>query len=301
MRRVTVIAALAVVCIVLLPTLSLADKVEVYTVREEETSPMELRNQALAEGFAKAVAGETQAILGGALDANRLEAVRRFFVGRSKNFIQGYNILSSEDVEDGLLMTLDVHVNRKTLRRGLERLGFFETVKALQPASVSWPGDLPEEALAEVQSLVIMSGLQRVDGAYPAFTLESGPEGTYKGTLVTVDGEWTSADKDLGIVWANLWTRFFSLPKDDVLAPKRQQLVISGWFTPDGVLEFDGVLKGWDFAVQDTRLVEMDIQPTGVGATWDMNILDSKRLATLLNSYLPQRGLSFQVNRDPAR
>ena len=40
----------------------------------------------------------------------------------------------------------------------------------------------------------------------------------------------------------------------------------------------------------------MDIQPTGVGATWDMNILDSKRLSTLLNSFLPQRGLSFQLD-----
>lgn len=297
MRRVSFMAVLAVLCVMLFPGLSLADKVEVYTVREENMSPMELRTRALAEGFAKAVAGETQAMLGGALDANRLEAVRRYFVGHATDYIQGYNILSSEDVEDGLFATLDVRVNRGTLRDGLTRLGFFETVKAPQPASVSWPADLTDDELAELQSLAVMSGLAREEGVYPAFTLERGPEGTYKGTLATDTEEWTSAGQDMAVVWASLWTRFFSLPKDDGEGPKRQQLVISGWFTPDGALEFDGVLRGWDFAVQNARLVEMDIQPTGVGATWDMSILDGKRLATLLNSYLPQRGLSFQLNR----
>jgi len=297
-RRVSLIAALAAACVVIFPALSLAGKVEVYTVKKEGVSPMELRNQALAEGFARAVADETQTLLGGALDANRLEAVRLYFVDHSKTYIQGYNILSSEDAEDGLMMTLDVRVNRRTLRDGLTRLGFFETVRTPQPAAVAWPEEITEEDLGKLQTLMVMSGLRRAAGVSPAFTLEYGPEGTYKGTLLLEGREWTSAGKDMSVVWTDLWTRYFTRPQDDAVGPKRQLLTISGWFTPDGVLEFDRVLKGWDYAVQDSRLVEMDIQPTGVGATWDMNILDSKRLATLLNAFLPQRGLSFQLNRD---
>ena len=82
----------AAVCILLLPVFALAGKVEVYTVRGEEMSPMELRKQALADGFARAVAEEAQVMLGGSLDNNRLEAMRLYFVDHSKTFIQGYNI-----------------------------------------------------------------------------------------------------------------------------------------------------------------------------------------------------------------
>lgn len=261
---------------------------------------MELRAKALAEGFAIAVTQETQTMLGGALDTLRLEALKTYFIEFAKPYIQGYNILSSEDVEDGLLMSLDVKVNRRTLRDGLKKLGLFETVQASQPALITWPEEIADEDLRQVQSLMITFGLtQATEGEIPEFALEYGEEkGTYKGRMVVEDTEWLSINKSMGVVWTKLWTRYFSQPKDDLVTAKTQFLTISGWFTPDGVLEFDRVLKAWDSAVQDTKLVEMDIQPTGVGATWDVNILDSKRLAMLLNSFLPQRGLSFQLNRE---
>lgn len=299
MRRFLLIAVVVALCVGVFPTLSLAGKVQVYTVKEENMSSMALRNRALAEGFAHAVADEAQALLGGALDQNRLEAMRQYLVDSAKEYIQGYNILSSEDVEDGLMMTLDVHVNRRTLRDGLTRLGFFETAKTLQPASVTWPGEMTDEELSALQSLMVLSGVEQAVDVYPAVTLEYGPKkGTYKGTLVTEDREWGAAGKSLSMVWTDLWVRYFTRPKDNATSPKGRLLTVSGWFTPDGVLEFDRVLKGWDFAVQDSRLVEMDIQPTGVGATWNMNILDPKRLSTLLNSFLPQRGLSFQLGQE---
>lgn len=297
MRKQVFIATLAFLFMVAFPALSLAGEVDIYTVREEDMSPMELRKRALAEGFARAVADETQAVLGGALDANRLEALRLYFVDHAKTYIQGYNILSSEEFEDGLRMILDVRVNRRTLREGLTRLGFHETVKTLQPASVAWPEDLTEEELVKMHFLVTMMGLTLQDGVYPTLAMERGPENTYRGTLLADGRDWSFSDKDMSVVWTNLWSMYFSRPQDGVTGPERQSLIISGWFTPDGVLEFDGVLKGWDYAVENTRLVEMDIQPGGVGATWDMNILDSKRLAMLLNSFLPQRGLSFQLQR----
>lgn len=301
MRSFFLTAVLAACMVAVFPALSLAEKVEVYTIKEEGVSPMELRGKALAEGFARAVADEAQTLLGGKLDANRMEALRWYFVDHGKNYIRGYNILSSENLEDGLMMNLDVRVNVRTLRDGLTRMGLYRTVGELQPAAVSWPDGVSGEDLAALQSLMIMTGVRQSAGAYPAFTLEYGPEDTYKGTLVRKDGEWVYAGKDLAIVWTSLWNRYFARHEEAAAGPVRQRLTISGWFTPDGVLEFDRVLKGWDYAAEDSRLVEMDILPTGVGATWDMRILDSARLATLLNSFLPQRGLSFQLDRQAAR
>ena len=178
---------------------------------------MELRKQALDDGFARAVAEEAQIVLGGALDNNRLEALRVYLVGHSKTYIQGYNILSSEDVEDGLMMTLDVRVNRRTLRDGLTRLGFFESAKASRSASVVWPEEITEEELTRLQSLMVMSGLERTEGVRPAFTLEYGPEGIYKGTLVLEDREWTSANVDMSVVWVDLWSEYFSHFNDNAV------------------------------------------------------------------------------------
>lgn len=281
----------------LAPVSVFAAPVEVFTVMEEEMSPMELRALALNEGFAKAVTAEAQIMLAGALTEDRAEFMRQYFVDHAKPYIQGYKILSSRPFEDGLEMKLDVRVNKRTLRDNLKAMGFFETVRTPQPASVVWPEDMTEEEVAKLQGLMVLTGLeQRVENA-PAFTFEYGPEKTYKGHLVTVDGEWSGTAKDMSVVWFKLWTKYFSREKADAVPVAAQYLTISGWFTPDGVLEFDRVLKGWESAVQDTRLVEMDIQPTGVSATWDMHVLDQARLGMLLNSFLPQRGLSFQYNR----
>jgi len=288
---------LYVLILLLLPIVVNAAPVEVFTVMEETMSPMELRALALNEGFAKAVTTEAQTMLGGGLAEDRAEFMRQYFVEHAKPYIQGYKVLSSRSFEDGLEMKLDVRINRRTLRDGLKAMGLFETVKAPQPASVSWPEDMTEEEIATLQGLMVLTGLEQRGGDAPAFTLEYGPEQTYKGRLVTADNEWSGAAKDMSVVWFRLWTRYFSREKADASPVVAQFLTISGWFTPDGVLEFDRVLKGWDSAVQDTRLVEMDIQPTGVSATWDMHVLDRSRLGMLLNSFLPQRGLSFQYSR----
>ena len=73
---------------------------------------------------------------------------------------------------------------------------------------------------------------------------------------------------------------------------------MAGWFSPDAVLEFGRVLRVWDSAVQEVQLVEMDMQPSGVGASWEMRILNRDRLNMMLQGFLPQRGLSFQLSED---
>jgi hypothetical protein len=49
--------------------------------------------------------------------------------------------------------------------------------------------------------------------------------------------------------------------------------------------------------VQEVQLVELDMQPTGVGANWEVRVVNGERLDVLLRGFLPQRGLSYQMTR----
>lgn len=282
-----------VVAVLLLATAVQAAEVRIFKPREEDISPMQLRAQAMAEGFAQAVLDQAVTMLPAGLDESRTEALRQYFVGHSKPYIQGYKIISSQDMEAGLILRLDVRVNRKVLRGGLIKLGLFQTTEQPLAASVVWPEDLDEDASALVGSLVTMSGLALEEGAVPSFTLELGPKNSYKGHLILEDSEWKATNKDMSALWVELWARYFTKVEDSLEKEKPLELSISGWFAPDAALEFDRVLRGWESVVQEARLVEMDMQPTGVGAIWEIRTLGEERLKNMLQAYLPERGLSF--------
>jgi len=291
-------ALLSVVFLFCFGVSAMAEPVEVFTPKDEKTSPMQLRTKALSEAFALAILGEAQLMLSPQLNEERAELFRQYLAGHGKPYIQGYKILSSQDVEDGLHMSVDVRVNRKTLRNGLKALGFFDTLETRQPASVTWPEDISEEDMSLLRGLMVMSGLEPAGEVQPSFSLERTAEGTYKGLLSMDGNEWRSANKDMSVVWVQLWTHFFTRTKTVDTTVPTQLLTVSGWFSPDGVLEFDRVLKEWDSAIQEAKLLEMDMQATGVGATWNLNISNGDRLNILLNSYLPQRGLSFHLHQE---
>ena len=275
---------------------SLAGQVQVFKALEEGVSPMQLRSQAMDEGFAQAVLEEAQIMLSNGLREERAALLKEYFVGHAKPYIQGYKIISSQIFDSGLSLVLDVRVDRKTLRDDLKGMGLFATAQAVQTASVIWPEGLSEEEILALQKLVSLTGLENVKGASPSFALEYGAEkGTYKGRLAYDGQEWISINADMAAAWFTLWPRFFNRPQSAVAKNAGQSLVVSGWFSPDGVMEFDRVLKKWDAAVQNAELVDLDMQSTGVGATWSLVILNQDRLNTLLNSFLPQRGLSFHL------
>lgn len=283
-------------CLMIFPSMAGAGTVDVFRPVEENVSPMEMRTRAMAEGFALAVLDEAQVMLPG-LDALRAEALKMYLTGHVKPYIQGYKLLSSKEVDEGLEMRMDVRINKRTLRNGLKKLGLFQTLKSPLVASVAWPEDISGDEMAVLQGLITMTGLELEDGTYPAFFLEYTKEKAYKGRMILDNREWLSINKDLAVVWVDLWARYFDQSQSKIAPAKTQLLTISGWFSPDGILEFDRVLRGWDSAVQEARLVEMDMQPTGTGATWDVNILNRDRLDMLLQSFLPQRGLTFQMTQ----
>lgn len=287
-----------IAAVMILATAVCAGEVRVFKPKEEELSQMELRKQAMAEGFAQAVLEDALVMLPGLLDEVRSELLKQYLVDNAKPYVLGYNILSSQDMEAGLIIRMNVKVNKRALRDGLKKMGLFNTVVTPQVASVVWPDTLDEEALGQLQGLVTLTGIQIEENVAPSFALEAGPESTYKARLVVDDRDWVSMNKDMTKVWFELWAKYFMRSEMTVSTTSTQQLAITGWFSPDGVLEFDRVLRSWDSAVQDVQLVEMDMQPAGVGASWDVRILDASRLNVMLQSYLPQRGLSYQVSED---
>lgn len=296
MSRVRILVWSLLLVLGMLSGRAAADEVRVFKPMEENMSAMYLRSQALAEGFAQAVLDEARKVLPGTLDDNRSELLREYLIDHARPYIQGYKILSSEASEAGLILRLDVQVNKTNLREGLKRMGFMETLSAPVSASVVLPEDLDEEALATAGNLVTLTGLRIEEGALPQFTLEHGRDkGTYKGRLESDEREWMGVSKDIPTLWFDLWGRYFSQSGDAGVRIELHSLSVAGWFSPDGVLEFDRVLRGWDSSVQDVRLVEMDMQPSGVGATWTFRQLDGDRLTMLLRGFLPQRGLSFKL------
>jgi hypothetical protein len=278
--------------------LAVAGEVRVFKPMEQELSHMQLRSQAMAEGFAQAVLEDAQIMLPGDMDEVRTELFKQYLILHAKPYVQEYKVLSFQDMDAGLILRLDVKVNKRTLRDGLKRMGFFATLKAPQVAAMVVPEGMSEEAAVQLQGLVTLSGMQVADVSFPSFTLELAPEGAYKGRLVIKDREWVAINKDLAVLWFDLWGRFFTRSELMASRVKAQTLSVSGWFSPDAVLEFDRILRGWDSAVQEVQLVEMDMQSTGVGASWNVRILNSDRLNMMLQAFLPQRGLSFQLSED---
>ncbi len=284
------------ICLMIFPSVTAAGTVDVFQAREESVSPMEMRSRAMAEGFALAVLDEARGMLSG-LEELRFEALKIYLTDHAKPYIQGYKLLSSKEIEEGLEMRMDVRVDKRTLRDGLKELGLFQTLKTPLAASVVWPEQISEDEMAVLQVLITMTGLELKDDMYPAFSLEYTKEKAYKGRMVMDNREWISINKDLSAVWVDLWARYFGQTRLMAAPAKTQLLTVAGWFSPDGVLEFDRTLKEWESAVQEARLVEMDMQPTGVGATWDVTVLNRDRLDMLLQSFLPQRGLTFQMTQ----
>jgi len=265
---------------------------------DEELSSMALREKAMALGFAQAVTNEAQLMLPGQLDELRLELLTKYYVKRAKPYIQGYKIIASEMTEEGVFIGLDVTVNRKNLRQSLKSMGLFQTSINPVVASIFYPQDMDEEAMELFQGLMTLTGVQPGNEALPAFTLERGPEHTFRAKLVTEEKQWASIQKDMSVAWYNVWKRYFTYKVEGAPKVGAKKLSVAGWFSPDAVLEFDRVLRGWESAIQEVELMELDMQSSGVGGTWAVRLLSTERLNMLLKSYLPQRGLTYQLSEE---
>ncbi|QGY41300.1 hypothetical protein GM415_14580 [Pseudodesulfovibrio cashew] len=292
---------LAAVLFCLLSGVAGAGEVQVFKPADEEVSTMELRQRAMAEGFALAVLQEAQTMLGTPLDEARGEAFKQYMLTQARQYIQGYKILSSKVSGEGVALALDVRVNRKLLREGLKSMGLFAAEAGPLTASISWPEGVPEETVVGLQQLMTLTGIRQGVDVLPSFTLEPGPKDAFKARLEMDKQEFVAIDKDLRVLWFKLWSKYFNRDEGTVARSGVQTLSVDGWFAPDAVLEFDGVLRAWESAVQEARLVELDMQPSGVGGVWEVRLLNASRLDSLLKSYLPQRGLTYRLSEKDSK
>lgn len=295
MRQMKIFFIAALVCLALVGEVR-AEKVRVIVPVEENVSSMALRKKAMAEGYALAVYEAAMRMLPGELGETRGEAFKNYLRKYATPYVQGYKTLSSQMTEEGLVLALDVKVNKRTLRDALKRLGFVVTMNAPLPAAVAWPDDLDEMAVASLHGLISMTGVRVTPDVLPSVTIERASEKLYRGRLAVEGRQWVEANKDLARLWVDLWAHYFMQTEETDSHTALNMLTVSGWFSSDAALEFDRVLKGWDSAVQDVNLTELDMQPTGVGGTWRLRLLSRERLNMLLESYLPQRGLTYQLS-----
>lgn len=279
----------------LLASTAQAASVRVFKAGEAGVSPMQLREGAMAEGFAQAVVDEARTMLPAELDEVRAELLRLYMVEHAKPYVQGYNIVSSEAMDAGLILNLDVIIDRTALREGLRQMGFYSTLSAPQPVNLVLPQNLTGEEGSALMDLVTLTGLRREAAGTPVFTLEKGAEGVFLAHLDAGADRWTARGKNMTTVWFDLWGRFFTRPEAAALRTDMRELSVAGWFSSDAALEFDRVLRGWDSAVQEVQLVELDMQPSGVGASWNLRLVSGERFAMLLGGYLPQRGLTHRL------
>lgn len=293
MHKLKSIFFILVLCMAASP--AFAGQVTVALPAEEDVSSMALREKAMAKGFAKAVADEAMLMLPGKMGPERSELLKKYYVTNAKPFIQGYKILTSKVSEQGVFVGLDVSVDKRALRKSLKEMGFFVT--SLEPvvAAVTYPEEMDEEAMIKLQELMTLTGVQQGEVEYPVFSLEPGPEGTYKARLTTEEQAWDSIQKNLDVAWFNVWTKYFGQAASENTKVGVKELTVAGWFSPDAVLEFDRVLRSWETAVQEIQLLEMDMQSAGVGGTWQLRLLSAERFEMLLRSYLPQRGLTYHL------
>ncbi|WP_272699942.1 hypothetical protein [Desulfovibrio sp. Fe33] len=295
MRRLLFIFSVACCLLTAWPE-AFAGQVQVFEPAAEGVSQPELREKARSQGFAQAVLDEASVMLSGKLSKERTALFKEYLAGHAEPFIQGYKVVSFQNTPEGLDLTMDVRVDRRTLRDSLGSMGLFATLSQPQPATVVWPGDLADEELLALHHLIALTGIAPAEGVSPVFTLERGDEkGVYRCRLSYNGEEWLALNGDMAQAWFTLWPRFFNRPVAKAARGGGESLTVSGWFSADGVLEFDRVLHGWDSAVQNAQLVEMDMQPTGAGATWTLTVVNRNRLETQLNAFLPQRGLSFHL------
>ncbi len=298
MMRMLKHVSIAVMAVLVFAGTVLAAEVRVFKPMEEGMSQMQLRRQALDEGFAQAVLDEAVKILPGELDETRRELFRQYLLPRAGAYVREYKVIYSQALEAGVILRLNVRVNQSVLRDGLVRMGFMETLAVPLPVTVERPEDLSEEEALALDNLLVLTNAIPQENAGFRFILSRGAENLYRGQLMTPDREWTALDKDMANLWFTLWAHHFNRAEVRSASSDRATLAVSGWFSPDGVLEFQRVVGGWDSVVRDVNLLDMDMESSGVGASWSFRIMDAEGLKRRLDAYLPERGLRYQIVRE---
>ncbi|GAB7022955.1 hypothetical protein [Salidesulfovibrio brasiliensis] len=292
--RSVIIAVLA--CLVLSAP-AMARNVEVTLPKEEGSSSMEFRAKALDEAFVEAVLQESRTLLPATLSQSREALFREALERKAGYYVLGYDSVKVTPSEEGISLTANVNVNRTALREGLKSMGLFAT--ATKPIPVSFAvGELSAEDTSQLAGLMELTGVESASSGVAKFGLDKNEKGIFEAHLKAPGAMWQARGKDLPVVWDQVWSKYFERKLAAQPKTGAATLRIAGWFTPDGAREFDRVLRKWDGAVSDVRLVELDMLASGVSGMWEIRIRNRALLTGRLDAFLPDRGLSYTLSAD---
>lgn len=260
----------------------------------QKLSPTQLRREALMLGFSEAVMQSALGLLSQAPTEERLTALRSFVKTKAGEWVLGYKEIAATPSDAGLSMVLEVDVNRRALRDVLESFGLDRPYNKPQYVTIL---PMPTVLEADKDGLVgVMKLVNAQDrpGSGPRISLARMESGVLRGELVSDRGSWTAMDADVESVWFALWQKYRAMGVSKA-AGTGTELLVTGWFTPDGANDFDRVLNEWDDLVRSARLLEMDLTTEGVSARWAVQPMNMNGLQAKLRDYLPSRGLEFTL------
>ncbi|ACS80464.1 hypothetical protein [Maridesulfovibrio salexigens] len=272
---------------------------------EKEVSQRTMRQEAVTEAFAQALFAEASRMLPGTLSAERTEAVKKAFGSYYEEYIKGYKDMNVKMAEDGVSVAIDVSVNRKALRAAMKKMGLFSVSAVPVQIDVSnGKYNLNEDQQLEqndkINELIALYGLSNVtaadsNGTAVVLSVRHASKKRWTGDLKSSHGTWFASGSSMERVWRELWGKYFGSENIEALMNPKAVLVVNGWFNPEGVREFGRKLKSWDSAVQEVELLDVEMQPTAVSASWSLEVSDQWVLRGYLNDYLPPRGLTFSL------
>lgn len=275
---------------------------------EKEEASRVLRDKAVSQAFAQALLSESVRMIPGSLSSERSEALKITLGKRYEEYISGYKDMDVQQGEDGVSVRIDVNVNRKSLRAALKKMGMFVPVGKTVFTDILISNEkytLNEERQAkqneQINTLTALYAIQNAttaenDDSVAEFSVRHVSKKRWSGELKSSYGKWFASGTSLETVWRNLWERYYGSQNVDVLMNPKAVLVVSGWFNPEGVREFGRKLKSWDSAVQEVQLLDVEMKPTAVSASWSLEVSDQWVLRSYLNDYLPPRGLNFNLD-----
>jgi len=270
----------------------------VWTPGAEGDGP-HTREQAREAAFRNAVQAEALDLLPGALSVSRQELLRLYLLPQAAGYVQSYTEAGVPQAgldaalavpEGAAVLRLDVTVNRQALRRALQRMGVYYTVRGPRDYDLALTGG----GLDEIARLQELSGLTLRRGAQPLLTLSTdGPSAGWSGRLEQGAQAWVATGADLATVWFELWGQYFSGPGADAGVVDQVPLTVRGWSSTDGVKAFDAELGSWDGLVESRALTRVLLLPEGVAGVWTVRTLSPDALARKLEQTLPGRGLTW--------
>jgi hypothetical protein len=261
--------------------------------RHNATMPTESATAADAkkQAFTEAVFQEALSLLPGPLPESRQVLLRDYLAPKAGEFVIGYSETGIEELPDGGLVSLDIQVNRRLLKRALQHLGVYYTLTEprlyhleLRGADVeSW------EALGKLQLLIGT----RVEYGAPTRLILERFENLWQGRLETEGASFSIEDEQLEKVWFGLWERLFSTMGIGSSATAASELRVNGWYATDGVDAFHRLLRSWDKEVESAELGGLTMRPTGIEAVWNVRTLNPQALRDRLDGYLSGRNLDY--------